>query len=180
MFACVKNKYILFAGIFLAAILLAVSLRLSAQPTVQLSEHNSGKTLVVKKGCIIILTLRDHVDGGYRFDSIRYNAKILQLLKHQQKPPAADSKPGAPGAGTWQFLALTAGETRLSLTATRPWHGGRLPRAARSSPLRQSTSHGRPDFDRVCATSTSGSRVPCRSWTIALRFAKWRRSTSRP
>jgi len=89
--------------------------------TVNLTENNSGKKITVSKGRPITLTLSDQVDGGYRFDSVKYDTTILRLERHTQRSPDDKSRMGSPGHDIWQFTATKKGRTALKITASRPW-----------------------------------------------------------
>jgi predicted secreted protein len=93
-------------------------------PTVTLTEHSSGKKITVSNGRSITLTLSDKVDGGYRFDSVKYDTTVLRLEKHTQRPPDDKSRIGSPGHDRWQFTAIKKGKTTLKITASRPWARG--------------------------------------------------------
>jgi predicted secreted protein len=120
----VFKKYLFFAAIFIGGLCLAKSLQQPGRQIIKLTDADAGKQLVVKKGQIFMLTLPDHVDGGYRFDTIQYNAAIVTLQKHSENPPQPNSPPGRSGTGTWHFIAVNKGKTTLRVSATRPWKGG--------------------------------------------------------
>ena len=86
-----------------------------------LTENDFGKKLTISKGDEFTLTLPEKIDGGYRFDKEQYDSTVLRLEKYIEQPPAAGSRPGAPGTGIWQFLALKNGMTALKVTSSRPW-----------------------------------------------------------
>ena len=88
---------------------------------VNLTENNSGKKITVSKGRPITLSLPDQVDGGYRFDSVKYDTTVLRLEKHTQRSPDDKSRMGSPGHDIWQFTATKKGRTVLKITASRPW-----------------------------------------------------------
>ncbi len=92
-----------------------------AVQTLHLTENNSGKKVTVSKGRPITLTLSDQVDGGFRFDSVKYDSTVLRLEKHTQRSPADKNRMGAPGLDSWQFTAVKKGTTALKITASRPW-----------------------------------------------------------
>jgi len=120
----VKTKYLFFTAVFLAGLLFARWHYDVQTRTYNLTEDDTGKTLGVSLGSLIKLTLPDHVDGGFRFDSIRYDHKILLLQLHRENSPAPGSPRGASGMGIWQFVAVKQGVTPISLTASRPWRRG--------------------------------------------------------
>lgn len=79
---------------------------------------------MVSKGRPITLTLSDKVDGGYRFDTAKYDTTVLRLEKHTQMSPDDKSRMGNPGHDVWQFTAIKKGKTILKITASRPWKDG--------------------------------------------------------
>ena len=89
---------------------------------IKLTEDNSGKTLALSKNQQLTLTLSNKVDGGYRFDKEQYDTSVIQLNKHTENLPAANTGLGHPGQDVWQFTALKQGTTKLRITASRPWN----------------------------------------------------------
>ncbi len=123
MQAPIRNKL---AGIFISLSVCVCLSRFSysvAQPRVakQLTEDDSGKTLVVSTTQSFILTLPDHVNGGFRFNKASFDTTILKLQEHHESPPQPNAPPGRSGVGTWQFTALKKGKTILTVTSSRPW-----------------------------------------------------------
>ena len=119
-----KTKYLFFTAVFLAGLLFARWHYDGQKRTYNLTEDDTGKKVNVSLGSLIKLTLPDHVDGGFRFDPIQYDHKILLLQIHRENSPAPGSPSGAPGVGIWQFVAIRQGVTPISLTAARPWRKG--------------------------------------------------------
>ena len=117
-------RYTLFALLFFGGLWFAKTLQSGNQKIITLTDNDAGKTLTIKKGQLFTLTLPDHVDGGYRFDTIQFNPVIITLQKHMGNPPPPNSPPGRSGTDTWQFIAKEAGQTIIKVTATRPWQGG--------------------------------------------------------
>ena len=120
----IASRYIFFATLFIAGLWFAKALRSDGRQVTALTENDAGKTLAIKKDMLFTLTLPDHVDGGYRFDSIQYNRAVVSLQKHTNNPPSSNSAPGRSGTGTWQFITKGLGQTTIKVTATRPWKGG--------------------------------------------------------
>lgn len=91
-----------------------------AVQTLHLTESNSGKKIIVSKGRPITLTLPDKVDGGYRFDIVKFDTTVLRLEKHTQRPPDNKSLMGSPGHDVWQFTSISKGKTALKVIVSRP------------------------------------------------------------
>lgn len=128
-FACDIKKMniltkIVFIGLLIGWPAIACCQNAGTFPIIKLTADNSGKKLIIVKGQIFILTLPNHIDGGYRFDKPKYNAVILRLFKHSETSPGNNGKPGQPGHDAWQFIAVGKGASNLKITASRPWAGG--------------------------------------------------------
>jgi predicted secreted protein len=117
-------RFVFFAVLLFGGLWFAKTMQTSSQQVVNLTDNDAGKTLATKKGQVFTLTLPDHVDGGYRFDTIQYNTAVIALQKHSASTPPPNSAPGYPGIGTWKFIAIKKGTTNIKVTATRPWKGG--------------------------------------------------------
>ena len=118
-----NRHFLLIIGLLIAFITVKGQ-HTALKQTFSLTQSDTAKTLEVKTGNTITLTLPDHVDGGYRFDTIQYDHHILLLKSYNATPPGANSPAGAPGLGTWRFTAINKGITPIKLTASRPWKGG--------------------------------------------------------
>ncbi len=116
-----KKSILLFSVTFAAVSCLQKSTGQAALPSIKLTEDNSGKTVNISKGQLLILTLSNKVDGGYVFNKEQADSSVLKLQRHLTKPSAADGRMGKPGQDTWQFKALKKGTTILKVTASRPW-----------------------------------------------------------
>lgn len=119
-----RKKYLFFVFLFFAGLWFATGREDYTPQTIALTDKDNATTLTIKKGQLFTLTLPDHIDGGYRFDTIQYDAAIITLQKHAEDPPAPNSPPGRAGTGTWVFIALKKGKTAVRVNATRPWKGG--------------------------------------------------------
>ncbi len=118
------KKYLFYILLFFGGLWFTKTLQNNSQSVANLTDADTGKELNIIKGQVFKLTLPNHVDGGYRFDNIRFNHAIIALQKHTTTSPPPNSPRGRSGAGTWQFIAKAAGQTVIKVTATRPWKGG--------------------------------------------------------
>ena len=119
-----RKKFLFFALVFFGGIWFAKTLANNSQSIVNLTDADSGKVVNIVKGKTFTLTLPDHIDGGYRFDPIRFDPTIIILQKSTSTPPALSSPRGRSGTRTWRFIAKAAGQSAIKVTATRPWKGG--------------------------------------------------------
>ena len=89
------------------------------------------KTVRIRSGGEVTLTLCSNPSTGYGWESPRHDASALALLRHVYRPPTV-SLPGAVGSETWVFRTLSCQSARLpacptsnvTLAYSRPWAGG--------------------------------------------------------
>jgi len=93
----------------------------SPKGMVQVDYTKNGQTIALTKGQSLQLTLNNPADGGYAFDAPQFNSQILTLVSHAHTNPGANAPVGYAGTDTWEFKALAAGESTLTVTATRPF-----------------------------------------------------------
>jgi len=117
-------RHVFFSTLIFCGLWCTQKLQAQNHRIVMLTENSTGKTLIINRGQLLMLTLPDHIDGGYRFDSIQYLPSIITLQKHTANPPPFGSLVGRSGKGTWQFIARAAGHSIIKVAATRPWKGG--------------------------------------------------------
>jgi predicted secreted protein len=110
-----------FPIVFIAILGCPKTIRNSGLQVINLTEDDFGKKLIIAKGRVFTVTLPNRVDGGYKFDKEQYDPSVLQLEKHIERPPHANSALGKPGEDIWQFIAFKKGKTILKITASRPW-----------------------------------------------------------
>jgi predicted secreted protein len=85
---------------------------------VQADYSENGKTITVVKGQTLKLTLGNPGDGGYAFDTPKYNSAVLSLTDHTHIASTSGAI-GDAGKDTWEFKALKNGRSTLSISATR-------------------------------------------------------------
>lgn len=91
----------------------------SPKGLVQVDYTKNGQTIVLSKGQSLQLTLNNPADGGYAFDAPQFNPQVLTLVSHSHTNPGTNAPIGFAGTDTWEFKALAAGESSLTVTATR-------------------------------------------------------------
>jgi len=94
---------------------------------IQLTENNNGKIVNANKGQIIVATLCNLGDGGYQFDTPKYDSSVLTLLSHTNVPiekrdPLTTG--GCYGNDVFKFQTLKTGTSKIVITGSQPWDGG--------------------------------------------------------
>lgn len=92
---------------------------------VQIDVQQNGKTITVSKGQIIKITLGNPGDGGYSFTAPQYDPAILSIGTHLHIAPSSGAV-GDFGKDSWEFDALTSGQSDLTFTAIRGSDPGSL------------------------------------------------------
>jgi inhibitor of cysteine peptidase len=88
--------------------------------TKKLSDDDSGKSVQLKTGEKLEITLKSNPTTGYRWDVVSPKNDILKLAGEPQFK--ADSKAiGAGGKTTFVFEATSAGKATLKLVYHRSW-----------------------------------------------------------
>jgi predicted secreted protein len=78
----------------------------------------------VKAGQALTLRMCENASTGYTWTSPRYNAKVVRLVGHKFIAPASNGMVGVPGTAVWNFKALKAATSTISLSYDQPWSGG--------------------------------------------------------
>ncbi len=88
--------------------------------TKKLSDGDSGKSVQLKTGDKLEITLKSNPTTGYKWDVASPESGVLEMVG---KPEfEADSKAlGAGGKTTFVFRAASSGKTTLKLVYHRPW-----------------------------------------------------------
>ena len=89
------------------------------------------KTVRVRAGGVVTLTLCSNPSTGFRWESPRYDRSALTLVRHSYRPPTV-TLPGAAGSETWIFRTHPCSSARslvcrgssVVLANSQPWAGG--------------------------------------------------------
>jgi inhibitor of cysteine peptidase len=92
----------------------------STTSNLTLTQADSGKTIVLKQGQLLILHLDENPTTGYRWSLPQLDGKVLQLSKDQFNP-ASGGAMGAGGQRILTFQAGTPGQVTLALKNQREW-----------------------------------------------------------
>jgi predicted secreted protein len=91
---------------------------MSNQQSVQVNEQENGKTIALSKTQTLTITLGNPGDGGYAFDTPKFDASVLSITNHTHIAPTSNAT-GDFGKDTWEFKALKSGGSTIIITATR-------------------------------------------------------------
>jgi|SRR6185503_15114106 len=89
-----------------------------APAQVQITAQQNGQPVTLAKGQTLEVTLQNPGDGLYSFDQPKYDAWVLRFVAHLHQGPT-NNYIGNTGTDTWDFVAVRAGKTTLTITATR-------------------------------------------------------------
>ncbi|MDP9081398.1 MAG: protease inhibitor I42 family protein [Bacteroidota bacterium] len=107
-----------FIAIFTQCILSCKKGNTNDMQMIQVDAQQNGKTIAVSKGQTIKITLGNPGDGGYSFNAPQYNSAVLSIGSHTRIPSTTGAV-GDAGKDSWEFKALTSGQSDLTFTATR-------------------------------------------------------------
>jgi inhibitor of cysteine peptidase len=117
------KKYVF---ILVIVLLLASACQSSSLDPITLTSEDAGKTIELKKGDTIQITLKGNPTTGYNW----FLAAQRQAIVQQIGTPSykADSQLlGSPGMITLTFKAVSSGQTALHLDYKRSWETGAAP-----------------------------------------------------
>lgn len=89
----------------------------------KLTESDAGKTIDVKVGETIELTLPENPTAGFRWHVGTIDRSTCAIVSDTFRPPAKPA-PGAGGVRIWQLKALRAGDCPVTLAYRRAWETG--------------------------------------------------------
>ena len=85
---------------------------------VQITAQQNGQPVSLVQGQTLKVTLQNPGDGLYSFDQPKYDAAVLRFVDHLHQGPT-NNNIGNSGTDSWDFTAIRAGSTPLTITATR-------------------------------------------------------------
>jgi predicted secreted protein len=89
---------------------------------IHIDDNFDGRTLAIRIGEIVELTLAENASTGYRWDFANERSSwsaVLRLLEEQAG--ATDTRPGMPGTRRFLLEAVAPGDAELELEYLRPW-----------------------------------------------------------
>jgi predicted secreted protein len=84
----------------------------------KITVQQNGQPVSLVKGQTLDITLQNPGDGLYSFDQPKYDATVLRFVDHLHQDPT-NNYVGNFGTDSWDFVAIKAGATTLTFTATR-------------------------------------------------------------
>ena len=110
-------------AIFTLAVLLFASSCKKAEETpapaeVKITVQQNGQAVTLVQGQTLEVTLQNPGDGLYSFDQPKYDVTVLRFVDHLHQAPV-NNNIGNSGTDSWGFVAIKAGSTTLTITATR-------------------------------------------------------------
>jgi predicted secreted protein len=125
-----KNKVIYLFGLVISTVIIATTaIGVASILTREKNKENfttkfitaddSGTTLSLKKGDKLNLELKDYGDGGYAWEIVTLDEKILSLTEKSDSQPSGLM--GDFGSDIWVFTTGKTGSTTLELKCSRPW-----------------------------------------------------------
>ncbi len=119
------HKFLVFALALLMFIPAACSQ--ASDPVVNISESDAGKTIELKKGNTLVVSLEGNVTTGFNWEMDSSSAPaFLQQIGSTEVTPASDAV-GAPGTIVLKFSAVQTGQAPLKLIYHRAWEKGVAP-----------------------------------------------------
>ncbi len=114
--------------IFVLALLMFIPAACSqaVDPVVNIGESDAGKSIELKKGNTLVVTLPGNVTTGYNWEMEAQEPAILKQAGEPEVTPDSDAI-GAPGKIVLKFTAAQAGQATLKLVYHRPWEKGVAP-----------------------------------------------------
>lgn len=90
---------------------------------VKLTEADDGKSVELKVGGALDISLAGNITTGYSWSAMAVDAKILALAAEPEYLPDHDAlrRSGAGGAFVFHFKAAAPGKTTVKLGYRRPW-----------------------------------------------------------
>ncbi len=117
-----RSKWLLMG--LVAAVLLLITACSSLPSQVSVDESSSGKQVEIAVGGSLTVTLESNATTGYSWGLKEISdASILQKAANTYEAPTSGLI-GAGGKEVWNFKALKAGKTSLSMGYSQPWAGG--------------------------------------------------------
>jgi len=84
----------------------------------KITVQQNGQPVSLVKGQTLDIALQNPGDGLYSFDQPKFDATVLRFVDHLHQGPS-NNNVGNYGTDSWDFVAVKAGSTTLTITATR-------------------------------------------------------------
>lgn len=105
----------------MALVLLTSACNLNNSQNLSLTEQDAGKTIELRAGDELSVTLKGNPTTGYTWEmDAQQTAGLLQQVGETEFKPEGNA-PGSGGQQTLRFKAITPGAMTLRLVYRRPW-----------------------------------------------------------
>jgi inhibitor of cysteine peptidase len=119
----VEKKVYIVGGVILVLLLIVVILIILGPREVQLTDADNGKTIELKKGQVLRITLAANPTTGYTWEVVEGDEKVVRQLGEIKFKPESEAL-GAGGVQIIRLEVMNAGQTTLKLVYHRPWETG--------------------------------------------------------
>ena len=114
----------------LAILILMTRMLIACNPAaadlLQIGEQEAGKTIEMKTGDTLVVSLDGNITTGFNWIPAHQNPALLEQVGDTEVTPANDEL-GAPGKIVLKFKAAAQGETTLHLDYKRAWEQNTAP-----------------------------------------------------
>ena len=125
-----------FAGVLFTAVLLFGTVAFGEDPKVtasepaqKLTEDDNGKTIKVKVGDLVAISLKGNPTTGFSWRTAKLDGKAIEQIG-DPKYTTNRHRPGMVGVGgtfLFKFKAAKSGKTEVNLEYVRPWEKDKKP-----------------------------------------------------
>jgi inhibitor of cysteine peptidase len=118
-----SKKWYIIGGVLLVLLLIVAVLMVygPCPREVHLTAADNGREIDLKKGDVLVITLKGNPTTGYTWDVVEpLDAQILQQVGEIEFKPESDLL-GAGGVQIIRFEIVNTGRTALKLVYHRPW-----------------------------------------------------------
>lgn len=98
----------------------------AAAGMIQIGEQDAGKTVTLKTGDMLVVSLDGNLTTGFNWVPAPQNPTLLKQVGEPEVTPDS-SELGAPGKIVLKFEAAAKGRTALQLDYKRPWEENTAP-----------------------------------------------------
>jgi inhibitor of cysteine peptidase len=119
----VEKKVYIVGGVLLVLLLIVVILIAVGPREVQRTDADNGKTIELKKGQVLSITLAANPTTGYTWEVVEGDEKVVRQLGEIEFKPESEAV-GAGGVQIIRLEVMNTGQTTLKLVYHRPWETG--------------------------------------------------------
>ncbi len=122
----IRKFFILALALLMVTLTACSSQAANAADPVAISASDAGKTIELKKGATLVVSLEGNPTTGYNWQVADPAPAILKQVGDVEVTPVSDAM-GAPGTIVLKFSAVQAGQSTLKLAYHRSWEKGVAP-----------------------------------------------------